>query len=113
MNIFTVILDFTGAIVLLSMMKVITGNFGWHTPEQRWATIRRIYYTVMSIALFAKGAHRLQNIDAEVDYLDIVPQIVIITGIMFFPALRALGYLTQDRLRGPLVEPRRRTSRDY
>jgi hypothetical protein len=112
MNIFTVILDFVASIVLLSMMKVITGNFGWHTPEQRWATIRRVYYTVMSIALFAKGSHRLENLDM-VDYLDIIPQIVIVAGIMFFPALRALGYLTQDRLRGPLVQPRRGASRDY
>jgi hypothetical protein len=113
MNILTVILDYAAAIVLLSMMKVITGDYGWRSPEERWATIRRVYYTVMACALFAKGAHRMQYLDADVDYLDIIPQIIIIVGIMFFPALRALGWLTQDRLSGPLSDSRRRTSRDY
>ncbi len=101
MNLFVSTLDFVAAVVMLALMKVITSEFGLGTPQERWAMVRRIVYTLMAMALFAKGSHRFENLDAPVDYLDVIPQVIIVIGILVFPAFRALGWLTQDRLKVP------------
>ncbi len=101
MNLFVTVLDFSAAIVMLALMKVITADFGLRTPQERWAMVRRVVYTLMAMALFAKGSHRLENLDAPVDYLDLIPQVMIVIGIILFPAFRALGWLTQDRFQVP------------
>lgn len=65
-------------------------------PQSRWAMVRRIVYCVVAFALFAKSIYILDG-RIVMRPLDAAVWITIVSAMIFFPALRALGVVDQDR----------------
>ncbi len=97
MNMILAVLDIIGAVMMVSLMKEITADFGLRTRAERWAFFRRIFYAAVAIALFAKGVYRFEHLDRVVDMKDEGSQLVIVAYIIIFPLLRAVGCISQDR----------------
>ena len=108
------IFDIICAVVLLAAMAKITTKFGFQTLEARWALFRRLVYVVMIYALFRLGIMRLNNSYPAETIEECAWQGVLLFGIMIFPLMRALGFLTQDffthvdGVSGRQRDPRRR-----
>ncbi len=96
------LLDIVAAVVMVSLMKEITADFGWGTREERWALMRRIMYALVAIALFAKGAYRVKHLEEQLEPLEFWSQIGLVGYIIMFPLLRAVGWISQDKLNGDL-----------
>jgi hypothetical protein len=82
-------------IVMLAAMQKITSRAGFLTSQTRWVLFRRAIYALMALALFALGIGRL-NDDYSADWKECGWQLLLLFGIIVFPLLRALGYMTQD-----------------
>jgi hypothetical protein len=103
---FLAFLDFLGAVVMLSCMNVVTSEAtksAAAASDRVWAWTRRSVYGLVSIALFAKGLYRLER-SPDPDLIDAAAQIVIVSGLIVFPLLRASGLLSQDRLCPDVVD---------
>jgi len=77
-------------------MKAITSDFGVDSAEKRWALVRRIMYCSVAVALFANGVDHINHFERPAELHD-YGQVVILIYIIAFPALRALGLISQDR----------------
>lgn len=89
-------LDILCAIAMLWSNQRITASAGFSNPQARWALYRRSVYILMTAALFILGVKRF--LDDDDDLLAALAQGGLLIGIMFFPVLRALGFITQDML---------------
>lgn len=61
----------------------------------RWALFRRGVYCLLSIALFGLGWDRLSG-DYPASWGEMCWQGILVFGIMIFPLLRVMGFITQD-----------------
>ena len=89
------VVDLVAAVVMLWTLLRITTAFGLRTPTARWALFRRAVYCTLSIALFGLGWDRLSG-DYPASWGEICWQGILVFGIMVFPLLRAMGFITQD-----------------
>jgi hypothetical protein len=90
------LIDLVCSLVLVKLMTQITEDWNFSDAQGRWSALRRFVYISVACALFAKGLYRLDEPE-RVSVLDLVTQIVILSGLMVFPIMRALGFISQDQ----------------
>lgn len=96
------IVEVLAALLMLWSLLRITTPAGWHSTQARWALFRRFVYGMMTIALFGLGIGRLDGRYAVDSDEQLMFQMMLLFGIMVFPMLRALGFISQDAL---LIDP--------
>lgn len=89
------IVDILCAFVLMKLIIQITDNWGFKSPQARWAALRRFVYLAVSVALFSKGMLRIEGEKANL--VDGIDQVIVLVGLMLFPSLRAFGLISQDK----------------
>ena len=89
--------DVAAAFLTIVCMQVVTPGAGLTGPHNRWSALRRLVYSVVSMALFIKGAYRLEGSDF-VPWYEALSQIVIVGGFLFFPGIKALQIKSSNYL---------------
>jgi hypothetical protein len=90
--------DLLACLLMMWSALKTTSNAGLEDSDARWAMHRRVVYAIMVISLAGLGGYRFSEKDQPVDWLDTVLHVFLLVGILYFPTLRALGYISQDRL---------------
>jgi len=88
----------TGIVMLWSALH-ITSAAGWCSLQARWALFRRVVYGGTSVALFALGVGRINGDYPLGGGWEAVCHAMLLVGLVSFPLLRALGWITQDQFR--------------
>lgn len=101
LNSFICVLDLVAAFVIVALMLETTrhaslSGFILGDAQSRWAFFRRIVYTAVAIALFAKSLFILDG-QIRMQTPDAVIWLVVLAALFIFPALRAAGVVDQDR----------------
>lgn len=90
--------ELIGCFVVLVSGQAITRDARFNgSCAQRWSMIRRFIYWGAAISLIALAAYRLDNL-RSLALLDGIAQIYCALFIVFFPLMRALKVISQDRL---------------
>jgi hypothetical protein len=90
-------LDIAGAFAVVWSMQRITTRAGFCDAQAIWALVRRGIYCLMATALFGLGIDRFFG-GYTTELFESVLQGMLLVSIITFPMLRALGWITQDRL---------------
>lgn len=89
--------DLFGCGVLLYSALVNTRNAGLKRGQDRWALGRRFLYCSMSWAMFSLALTRLSlNNDWNLTRMQFLDQSILLFGIILFPFLRAVNFISQD-----------------
>ncbi len=91
-------LDASAGVIMVAALVRITTTAGWRTPQQRWAQFRRGTYSCISIALWGLGWGRMTGDIPAPTLSEFLFQSMLLYGIMIFPLLRWLGWISQDAL---------------
>lgn len=94
-------LDLVGAFVIICLMLETTrhasvGGFIRGEAQSRWAMFRRIVYSLVAIALFAKSVFIIDG-RISLNPQDAITDAVVLFALIIFPALRALKVVDQDQ----------------
>lgn len=95
-QIFLGIYDIVGAFLLVWANQRITGSAGFRNKASQWALLRRVAYLAAAFSLFCLGIMQLFNVR---EYrIMIAAHIILVTFVLMFPWLRAIGLISQDML---------------
>lgn len=100
LNLIVAMLDLAATFTIVCLMLETTkrasvAGFLRGDSQSIWAMVRRAIYTVVAITLFAKTVFTLDGKIVMLP-LDSVIWIIVVSSMIFFPALRALGIIDQD-----------------
>jgi hypothetical protein len=106
------LLDISAAFFIVGLMVQTTKHASWYSffhgePQGRWAMIRRLVYCFVAWALFTRA---MIILDPRLDeaWLEFVTSVIILGSLIFFPAMRAFGFIDEDRLVEPAQRKRER-----
>lgn len=91
------ILDVLGSFVLIWANQKITSKSGFMGKLAQWALLRRLAYLSAAFALFYVGVTQVSGRHPS-DALEVAAHAVLLSYVIMFPLLRALGWITQDML---------------
>lgn len=92
------LLDIGAGMALFWATAKITADFGFRTRRERWALTRRVVQFAMMLALLNLGLKRIEGSYPDPTLGTFWSGAVIASGIIFYPLMRALGWITQDEL---------------
>jgi hypothetical protein len=95
------LLDLVAAFAIICLMLETTRHASIHgfirgDAQSVWALIRRVIYSFVAIALFAKSVFLAEG-RIVMQPADVAIWMVIVFALIIFPALRAAGVVDQDR----------------
>lgn len=106
------LLDISASFLIVGLMIQTTKHASWDgffhgDPQGRWAMTRKIIYCFVAWALFTRA---MIILDPRLDeaWLEFITSVIILGSVIFFPAMRAFGFVDQDRLVEPAQRKRNR-----
>jgi hypothetical protein len=108
-NLFLGYFDCIMAFSLLLLMRPITEDAAFTNHKTRWSFFRRAVYSLVSIALAARGFAHFKFPDAWIGWDEALSQVVIIGGLLVFPLLAAIKVWSHDKFLAhfhPMLDPR-------
>jgi hypothetical protein len=89
--------DVAGGLLMLWSALGITRDAGLRTSDERWSLHRAIIYGCVVVSLFGLGVRRFAG-EEPADWIDAAFQLTLLFSVVYFPTLRKIGVISQDRI---------------